>query len=140
MTEQTRNELRRAAGAKLSTELSQFSGSMEFQSLCPFRHNVLFTEGATYAAVKGNLFWLMNDIAIRMGTSEFPTLYGQDFLVWKLKMHTDADGPATLTAEDGNGNELLKYEYELACCPMNELVLWAENNGGGMTVMLPNER
>jgi hypothetical protein len=87
-----------------AADLRQFTGSEQW-----YRHalvrDVLFTDGAKYVADQAGAYWLLDEIALAQRYEK--TVAGEAFQLWKLKV--EPGHTATLTCEDGNMREALRF-------------------------------
>ena len=115
--------------------LAGFTGSDTFTKFSPL-FRALLTDGAEYVAEQAGAFWLMDIIG-----SYQRILRNQPFQVWKLQPNKTTDG-ALVVCEDGNKNVLVQQRIKYTDFPFingEEFVLWACDNGDGVTIMLPSE-
>jgi hypothetical protein len=113
-----------------AADLAQFTGSEQW-----YRHgivrDVLFTDGAKYVADAGGAYWLLDEIALAQRYEK--SVAGEEFQLWKLKVHSDRT--ATLTCDDGNGNVVFTKAIEYTDFPLPEIALYFINK----TILLPSE-
>ena len=115
--------------------LAGFTGSERFTKFS-LLFRALLTDGAEYVAEQAGAYWLMDIIG-----SYQRILRNQPFQVWKLKPNKTTDG-ALVVCEDGNKNVLVQQRIKYTDFPFingEEFVLWACDNGDGVTIMLPSE-
>ena len=115
--------------------LAGFTGSERFTKFS-LLFRALLTDGAEYVAEQAGAFWLMDIIG-----SYQRILRNQPFQVWKLQPNKTTDG-ALVVCEDGNKNVLVQQRIKYTDFPFingEEFVLWACDNGDGVTIMLPSE-
>lgn len=116
--------------------LAGFTGSEEFIRYSPLFRKTLLTDGANYVAAAAGAYWLMDIIS-----SHQPRLRNQPFQVWKLIPNKTTSG-AKAVCEDGNSNQLITQKLPYTDFPFingEEFILWAADNGQGITIMLPSE-
>jgi hypothetical protein len=113
-----------------NADLNQFTGSEHW-----YRHainrKVLFTDGAKYVADTGGAYWLLDEIALIQPYDK--AVAAEEFQLWKLQVRTDHT--ATLSCEDGNGKTVFTKEIEFTDFPLDEIILYFQNN----TIFLPSE-
>ena len=116
--------------APLSPEtLAHFTGTTQW-----YRHalnrKVLYTEGAQHVAEHGGAYWLLDEIA---WAQLLKGIAAEEFQVWKLTVKPDKS--ATLSCEDGNGNEVMSKPLAFTDFPLDEFTLWFTDN----VILLPSE-
>ena len=126
----------------LRTELAQFTGSTQW-----FRHAfnraVIYTEGMQYLAEEGEAHWLIDAIASHIGSDEFRRAADLDSRVglmhfWKLAVNPDHT--ATLKAVADSGEQpFIMQEIEFTDIPLDVIDVWAKNDAGLWTLLLPSE-
>ena len=62
-----------------------------------------------------------------------PAIKAERFQVWKIEVKEDYS--ATLTVEDGDGNQVKQYRIDLTDFPLEEFTLWFTDR----TLLLPSE-
>ena len=113
---------------QIESELSMHSGSLE-----RYRHwtrRFIYTPGIRHLAERAGAYWLIDLIASRC---RHPKLAAEEFQVWKLTVH--ADRSATLSVEDGNEHELVKYTIHTTDFPLAEIRLYLIDG----VLLLPSE-
>ncbi|MBQ9564407.1 MAG: hypothetical protein IJU98_02360 [Synergistaceae bacterium] len=110
--------------------LAHATGSEKVWRLFRGRDDFLITEGAKAMADMCEAWWLLTDIAAWFCE---PKVRKESFTVWILRL----DGKtATLTGEDGNGNEVVRQEIPYTDFPLTEgITLFKDGN----VIMLPSE-
>ena len=126
----------------LRTELAQFTGSTQW-----FRHAfnraVIYTEGVQYLAEEGKAYWLIDAIASHIGSHEFQQAADLDARIdlihfWNLAVKPDYT--ATLEAIADSGEQpFLQQQIEFTDFPLEEIDIWAKNDAGQWTLLLPSE-
>jgi hypothetical protein len=114
--------------AVFKLELKQFTGGDTL-----YKHTLsrgTYTEGVRHVAYELEAYWLLDYIFSVQFTAE---VLEQEFQVWKLKKG-DENG-ATLTLEDGNGNQVKSFEITFTDFPLDEITFWFVNN----VLLLPSE-
>jgi hypothetical protein len=114
----------------IESDLKQFTGT-ELWHRHGLMRNVLYTDGARHVAEAGGAYWLLDEIVLAQMFIE--TVAAEPFQVWKLAVC--ADSSATLTCEDGNGNEVLRKAIPFTDFPLKEITLWLTDS----TILLPSE-
>ena len=118
-----------------AADLRQFTGSEQY-----FRHSlarrVLYTEGVQFLAENAGAYWLVDKVAIMQIE---PKVRAQEFQVWKLRVD---GGVATLTCDDGNGDEgtIVHSEHiSFTDFPLDGIDLWVEGAPEQPIILLPSE-
>lgn len=114
--------------ATFELELKHFTGSETI-----YKHTLsrgTYTEGVRHVAQELGAYWLLDYIFSVQFSTE---VLGQDFQVWKLR--TDDESGASLMLEDGNSNELKRFEITYTDFPLKEITFWLVNN----ILLLPSE-
>lgn len=126
MEQQSLNDKKSAleAGLRMHTGTSRW-----------FRHwlrQFTYTEGVQHLAQaqEASAYWLLDLIGSR---NMEPALLGEEFIVWKLKVHPDQS--AVAIAEDGNGRELSRQEIPWTDFPLDEVTLYLTDR----VLLLPSE-
>lgn len=116
--------------------LAQFTGSENFIRYSQLFRRSLITDGVHYVAETVGAYWLLDVISSHQARA------GQHpFQVWKLIPNKTNSG-ALVVCEDGNNNKVLQQRIPFTDFPFidgEEFVLWAADNGQGITIMLPSE-
>jgi hypothetical protein len=92
--------------------------------------DVLFTDGAKYVADAGGAYWL-DEIALAQRYEK--SVADEEFQLWKFKVNFNRT--ATLTCDDGNGNDVFTKAIEYTDFPLPEIALYFTNS----TILLPGE-
>lgn len=124
------------------SDLAQFTGSERW-----FRHSfaraVLYTEGVAYVAEHGDAYWLIDAIASHLVSRAFNAAAVKDERIgllhfWKLAVR--GDHGAVLTAEaDAGEPPFIRQEIPFTDFPLDEIRIWAGNDGQHWTLILPSE-
>lgn len=123
-------------------DLGQFTGSTRF-----FRHAfnraVVYTEGVQYMAEHGGAYWLIDAIASHIGTRQFHDACSQDLRIsllhfWRLAVAADRSADLTAVADSGEV-PFISQKIDYTDFPLEQLDIWAGDNGDGFTLMLPSE-
>jgi hypothetical protein len=98
-----------------------------------FRHwagTLRFTEGVKFLADEAGAYWLIDNIAsFRLDAK----VRSEEFVLWRLCVN--ADETASLIAEDGNENELLRQHIPWTNFPVEEISLYLTDD----MLLLPSE-
>ncbi|WP_163666054.1 DUF6876 family protein [Adonisia turfae] len=123
--------------SELQAGLANFHGSETWYRyiLGPFTLG-LYTEGVKWLADNTDCYWLLNAIFIQQNEPH-NAIKKEPFQVWTLTVL--ADKKATLTADDGNGQVLMREEIPFTDFPMSEIVLWVEYDDQRAVLLLPSE-
>lgn len=123
-------------------ELKQFTGSVNF-----FRHHfnraVIYTEGVQYLAENGKAYWLIDAIASHIGTQPFQKAVANDdrielLHIWNLAVQDDRSAKLTTKVDSGVA-PFIEQRISYTDFTLQEIDIWAGNNGQGFTLMLPSE-
>lgn len=96
-------------------------------AFCPF----IYTDGVKLVADLCGAYWLIDGI---LSKQRLRIIMEQEFQVWKLA--DIGHRRATLTCEDGNGNEVFREMIPFTDFPLDEIKFYVENG----TLYLPCER
>ncbi|MCB9352540.1 MAG: hypothetical protein H6573_34410 [Lewinellaceae bacterium] len=113
----------------LRAELRQFTGS-EVAYVSPLFSRFRYTEGVYFLAERAGAYWLLDFI---FSHQVIPAIKAERFQVWKIEVKEDYS--ATLTVEDGDGNQVKQYRIDLTDFPLEEFTLWFTDR----TLLLPSE-
>lgn len=125
-----------------TSDLSQFTGSTEW-----FRHSfnraVIYTEGVKYVADHGGAHWLVDAIASHVVTKAFKTAAAKDGRIstlhfWKLAVHPDRTAKLAAVA-DSDEPAFIEQAIPYTDFPLDEISIWAANDGEHWTLLLPTE-
>ncbi len=125
------------------SDLAQFSGSVNFYRH-QFNRAVIFTDGIHHVAEHGEAHWLIDDIAIHLGSDEFRQAVRKDERVrlmsfWKLAVHEDRSAELTARADSGEP-AFITQTIPWTDFPLDDLDIWvAANEFAGYTLLLPGE-
>jgi len=123
-------------------DLAQFTGTT-----CWFRHSlnrrVLYTDGVWWVADRGEAYWLIDAIASHIDGPQFRRAVAEDPRIaqmhfWKLTVSPDRSAMLTAVADSGEP-PFIEQEIAFTDFPINEIDIWAQDNGEGFTLMLPSE-
>ncbi len=123
-------------------DLRRFTGD-----LARYRHSpksrVIYTPGIKYLADEGEAYWLVDIIAIWLGSSqhrEAAKADGRlaDMVFWTLQVHSDQT--ATLVGRADSG-EMPAYRFVIPYTdfPLETVDIWSAWDGENWTVYLPSE-
>lgn len=124
------------------TDLRQFTGSLE-----RYRHvlnsAVIYTPGVQYMAEKGGAYWLIDAIAVHLGSPEMShTIQRDDRLrhlqFWKLTVKEDESALLTCVADSGC-QPAVTQDIPWTDFPLPEVAIWVAYDGRHWTMMLPSE-
>lgn len=128
--------------SQLRTDLAQFTGSTQW-----FRHSfnraVIYTEGIRYLAEEGKAHWLVDAIASHLDSYELRKAADLDERIglmhfWKLAVAPDRT--ATLKAVADSGEQpFVHQDIPYTDFPLDEIDVWAKNDHGMWTLLLPSE-
>ena len=129
-------------GVLTHDELRQFTGDLE-----RFRHGlnrrVIYTPGVKHLAERAGAYWLIDDIAILIGSPEMrraaeANANFREMQFWKLTVA--AEGSAKLSCHDGNGLTAgTGFNYGFTDFPLDQVEIWAAFDGEHWTLYLPSE-
>lgn len=114
---------------QLKAELRQFTGTEQYYYLPMFR-DFRYTDGVKYLAERAGAYWLLEYV---FSNQEFRNLSEAPFQVWKLRINADCS--ALMIIEDGNDNELRRFEIPFTDFPIKEFDLWLVDK----VLILPSE-
>ena len=123
-------------------DLNQFTGSTQFYRHA-FNRSMLYTEGVQYLADHAGAHWLVDAIASHIGSGSFRRAASQDERIslmhfWKLAVSPDHSAHLTAIA-DSDEAPFLQQKIAYTDFPLEQIEIWAGNNGEGFTLMLPGE-
>jgi hypothetical protein len=149
MNQYSRNKRARRSSARLFLEktminqdnLNQFCGDEE-----RYRHwtrRLIFTPGVKYVADNGGqhgAYWLLDAIASYQPepvVKKNPKL--REFQVWILTVDREAHTAVLRMSDGGDPKPLVEQQIEYTDFDLAAITIWAEDNGDGMTLLLPSE-
>ncbi|MDF1864418.1 MAG: hypothetical protein P1U70_06270 [Saprospiraceae bacterium] len=114
---------------ELINGLDQFYGSEVFyyQPLYP---QYRYTEGVKYLAEHAGVYWLLDYVFANQLDAP---IKAEGFQVWELTLNDD--GSAVIRVEDGNKNEVKRYDLSFTDFPLKQYSLWFIDG----TLLLPSE-
>jgi hypothetical protein len=123
-------------------DLRQFTGDLE-----RWRHSlnrrVIYTPGVRFVAEQGGAYWLIDEIAIALGSPQFRKAASRDSRVgslhfWKLTVGDDRSATLTARADDGV-KPFITREIPFTDFPLDHVDIWAGFDGEHWTLYLPSE-
>ncbi|MEM8528620.1 MAG: DUF6876 family protein [Bacteroidota bacterium] len=114
----------------LKQELALFTGSESFYRHPLFR-KYIYTEGVQYLAEKGSAYWLLDYIFAKQ--EEDRAIQKEPFQAWIIKVKEDKS--AVIRVEDGNLEQVARFELNFTDFPIQEFRLWFIDK----TLLLPSE-
>jgi hypothetical protein len=123
-------------------QLRQFTGDV-----IRFRHSlnrcVIYTPGVRFVAQEGGAYWLIDEIAILLGSDQLKNAVSQDPRIgslhfWKLNVNEDHSAILTATA-DSDVAPFIVREIPLTDFPLDHIDIWAGFDGIHWTLYLPSE-
>jgi len=124
MSKQTAKEIER--------NLSYYTGTDGYHR---FNGNILLTDGVKYMAEACQAYWFLNIIWSVLSTSKIINEY--DRVICKLEK-TDED-TALVTLDDGNKNILYFQTIDFTDFPLQEIKVFAFQDGEYRVLLLPGE-
>ena len=124
------------------SDLRQFTGD-DVRYRHAFNRAAIYTEGVQFLAERGGAYWLIDEIAIHLGSSEFREAAARDQRIglmhfWKLAAH--ADQSAELTARADSPNEpFIREQIPFTDFPLDEVDVWAANDAENWVLLLSSE-
>ncbi|WP_437200888.1 DUF6876 family protein [Planctomicrobium sp. SH664] len=124
----------------LRTALAQFIGSTQW-----FRHSfnraVIYTEGIQYLTENSKAYWLIDTIASHLASDEFRKAAKKDDRIslmhfWKLAVKPDKSATLKGVADSGE-QPFIQQEIPLTAFPLDEVDIWAQNEGQNWTLLCP---
>ncbi len=124
------------------TDLRQFTGDLQ-----RFRHalnrRVIYTPGVQYVAEQAGAYWLIDEIALYLGTSPFRAALAADVRIGQLhfwKLEVRGDRSFTLRGRaDGDVVPFAELTATYTDFPLPEFDIWAGFDGEHWTLYLPSE-
>lgn len=118
--------------SEISKNLSQFIGTEGYHRLSPIHGKLVCTDGVNWLAEHAECYWLIDIIA-----SYQHKLKNEYFQAWTL---IKSGSGCTVTCTDGNSvKPLITQSMEYTDFPLNELKLYAVNDGMNIVAMLTSE-
>lgn len=123
-------------------DLNGFTGdSTRYQH--QLRPDVIYTPGVRHVAREGDAYWLLDAIAILLGSPEFKRAVAADPRIgnlhfWKLCIRKDRSAQLIARA-DSDVEPFLCEEIRFTDFPLDAIDIWAGFSGGRWTLYLPSE-
>jgi len=138
MSDQSQQQL----AHELKANLPHFTGDCE-----RFRHalnrQVIYTPGVQYLAERAGAYWLLDAIAIHLGSTEFRQAVRQDPRIQDLhfwRLDVSDDDSACLTARaDADQPAFVTQQIPFTDFPLSAVDIWVGYDGQCFTVYLPSE-
>lgn len=125
------------AVAELEQGLAHYYGSETFTGMGPLFPGIVMSEGVSFLAEKAGAYWLADAIASHIVTNASLREKTGSIMFWNLKVE---DGSAVLTVRRDSGEPVLvRQEIGYTDFPLDEIDIWAGQNGQGYTLYLPSE-
>ena len=112
---------------KLRGDLRMFDGTAHWYRH-PFNSNLLYTDGTKFFAEKAGAYWFLDIVATELAD----LMETEEFMVIALDVKGTS---ATITAGDGNGNDLWQREISFTIAPDGVWKFFFANN----VLYLPSE-
>jgi hypothetical protein len=123
-------------------DLRQFTGDI-IRVRHPLNPNVIYTPGVQYLAEAGSAYWLVDAIAIWIGSEQFMRAEQDDPRIGYMHFWTLVKSPrgsATLHAKaDSPDVPFIVQELEFTDFPLPRIDIWAAFDGLYWTLYLPSE-
>jgi hypothetical protein len=123
-------------------ELAHFTGDLE-RYRHSFNRRMLYTPGVQYLAERAGAYWLIDEIAILLGTGRMRGKIERDprlgeLQFWRLRVRRDDSAELLLFAD---ADEPPSYRKQIAFTdfPLDSIDLWAGFDGTHWTIYLPSE-
>tara|TARA_R110000822_G_scaffold138998_1_gene276584 strand:+ start:546 stop:929 length:384 start_codon:yes stop_codon:yes gene_type:complete len=112
---------------KLRGDLRMFDGTAQWYRH-PFNSNLLYTDGTKFFAEKAGAYWFLDIVATELAD----LMETEEFMVIALNVKGMS---ATITAGDGNGNDLWQRDIDFTDAPDGVWKFFFANN----VLYLPSE-
>ena len=128
--------------ALTAAALRQFTGSLE-RIRHPINRRVLYSPGIAFLAEEGGAYWLIDEIALALGSTGLRRAIAADprvgdFHVWTLTVASR--GAALLSAAADSGERpFLTQIIPFTDFPLERIGIWAGFDGEHWTLYLPSE-
>ena len=132
-----------ALAIQLEKELQHFTGDL-VRYRHPMNSKVIYSPSVRHLAEPAEAYWLVDDIAIVLGSEEFRKTCENDFCIsemhfWNLKVNREQVN-ATLWAEaDSDVDPFYVRNIEFTDFPLDEICIWAAFDGSHWVLYLPSE-
>jgi hypothetical protein len=123
-------------------DLRHFTGDLD-RNRHSLNRRVIYTPGVRFVAEQGGAYWLIDEIALALGSPQFRKAAARDSRVgslhfWKLTVGDDRS--ATLAARADDGVEpFITREIPFTDFPLDHIDIWAGFDGVHWTLYLPSE-
>lgn len=122
--------------------LHRFTGDT-LRYLHPLNPRVVYTPGARCVAEEGGAYWLLDAIAIMLGSEEFAPAVERDQRIahlhfWKLLVRSDLSAELIAFA-DLDVEPFHRQQIRFTDFPLPEVDIWAGFDGTRWTLYLPSE-
>lgn len=123
-------------------QLRQFTGDLE-----RYRHaltrRVIYTPGVRFLAEEGGAYWLVDEIALALGSSAFRRAIARDSRVaemhfWRLDVSTNRSAKLTAQADCDEAPFIVR-DIRSTDFPLDHVEVWAGFDGEHWTLYLPSE-
>ena len=123
-------------------DLQHFTGDLE-----RFRHSlnrrVIYTPGIRHVAERGGAYWLLDEIALFIGTAEFYRAVAGDPRIgdlhfWRLEIGENRSARLIARA-DSDVEPFLVRDIRYTDFPLDHIDVWAGFDGRHWTLYLPGE-
>lgn len=123
-------------------DLNQFTGDLE-----RYRHainrRVLYTPGVRFVAERGGAYWLIDEIAIALGSKILRQAADHDPRIadlhfWKLEVQSDRSA-RLLARVDSGERPFISRKISFTDFPLAYIDIWAGYDGTHWTLYLPSE-
>ena len=124
------------------SDLNQFTGDLERFRHC-INRRVIYTPGIQYLAEKAGAYWLIDEIAINLGSKSLQRKMAldpkaQELLFWNLQVNPDSS--AILSAVgDADHPPIFKKRITWTDFPLESVNIWSGFDGIHWTLYLPSE-
>lgn len=123
-------------------DLRHFTGDLERYRHWA-NHRVIYTAGIRHMADAGGAHWLVDKIALALGSKPLQQRFATDpraaeMLFWTLRVNPDAS--ATLVAIVDKGEApIFECRIDYTDFPLDRADIWTAFDGGKWTLYLPSE-
>ncbi|MCA9071158.1 MAG: hypothetical protein KDA84_19655 [Planctomycetaceae bacterium] len=123
-------------------DLQQFTGSETFYRHV-FNRAVVYTEGVKFLAEQAKAHWLIDSIALLIGSHRFNAAAAKDERIglihfWKLAVGNNQTAKLEARA-DSPDEPFISENIFWTDFPLDEADIWAAHDGDHWTLMLPSE-
>ncbi len=123
------------------SDLRQFIGDLQ-RFRHPLNPHVLYTPGIQYLAEAGGAYWLIDEIALALGSREMQMQIALDpragdMQFWSLRVRDDQS--ASLVCEVDQDQPILTKRIAFTYFPLDRADIWAGFDGRRWTLYLPSE-